>query len=127
MNRYQSDIAERDRSTFTKLIPSPRVSVNASRTLIVGLSHLCNLSSLLLDWLNWSTWFWSMARIAVGESHLSSCVARGCAVRRCLVLFLYALRAFSKMTLKLEVDAVVAGSCLEDEPGAGVWLMLNEL
>ena len=110
---------------FTKLIPSPRVSVNASRTLIVGLSHLRNLSSLLLDWLNWSTWSWSMARIAAGESHLSSWIARGWVVRRCLVLFLYALRAFSKMSLKLEVDAVVAGGS-EDEPGAVDRLMLEK-
>ena len=107
-----------DQSIFTMLIPAPSVSVNANRTLIVGLSHLSNLSSLLLDSLNWWTWSWSMARIAAGESHLSSWVARGCVVRRCLVFFLYSLRAFSKMELKLEVDTVGAGG-LEDGPGVG--------
>ena len=105
------------RSIFTKLMPSPRVSVNASRTLIVGLNHLCNLSSLLWDWLNWSTWSWSIARMAAGESHLLSWAARGCVVSGCLVFFLYSLRAFSKMMLKLEVDTVGFGG-LEDEPGA---------
>ena len=39
-------------------------------------------------------------------------------MRRCLVLFLYALRAFSKMTLKFDIDAVVAGG-IEDELGTG--------
>ena len=107
-----------DQSIFTMLIPAPSVSVNANRTLIVGLSHLCNLSSLLLDSLNWWTWSWSMARIAAGVSHLSSWLARGCVVRRCLVFFLYSLRAFSKMELKLEVDTVGAGG-LEDGPGVG--------
>ena len=102
---------------YTILIPAPIVSVNASRTLIVGLSHLCNLSSLLLDWLNWSIWSWSMARMAAGESHFSSWVARGCVVRCCLVCFLYALRAFSKMRLKLEEDTAGIGG-LEEEPGA---------
>ena len=56
--------------------------------------------------------------MAAGESHFSSWVARGCVVRRCLALFLYALRAFSKMRLKLEEDTVGFGG-LEDELGAG--------
>jgi hypothetical protein len=59
------------------------------------------------------------------ESHLSNSVARGCAVRRCLVFVLYSLRAFSKMMLKLEESAVGVGD-LEDEPGAGDALMLRE-
>ena len=56
--------------------------------------------------------------MAAGESHFSSWVARGCVVRCCLVCFLYSLRAFSKMVLKLEVDTVGVGG-LEDGPGAG--------
>ena len=56
--------------------------------------------------------------MAAGESHLSSWVARGCMVRGCLVFFLYSLRAFSKMRLKLELDTVGSGG-LEDGPGAG--------
>ena len=55
--------------------------------------------------------------MAAGESHFSSWVARGCVVRCCLVCFLYALRAFSKMRLKLEEDTVGIGG-LEEEPGA---------
>ena len=54
--------------------------------------------------------------MAAGESHLSSWVARGCVVSGCLVFFLYSLRAFSKMMLKLEVGTGVVGG-LEDEPG----------
>ena len=50
-----------------------------------------------------------MVRIAAGESHAWSWLARGWTVRSCLVVFWYALRAFSKMTLKLEDDAVVGG------------------
>ena len=56
--------------------------------------------------------------MAVGESHFSSWVARGCAVRCCLVCFLYSLRALSKMRLKLEEDTVGIGG-LEDGLGAG--------
>ncbi|KAH9046342.1 hypothetical protein EDB83DRAFT_2404664 [Lactarius deliciosus] len=39
----------------TKPTPSPSVCENAYNTLIVGSSHLCNLSSPLRDCLNWST------------------------------------------------------------------------
>ena len=55
--------------------------------------------------------------MAAGESHFSSWVARGCVVRCCLVCFLYALRAFSKMRFKLEEDTAGIGG-LEEEPGA---------
>ena len=50
-----------------------------------------------------------MVRIAAGESDAWSWLVRGCAVRSCLVFVLYPSRAFLKMTLKLEEDAMVAG------------------
>ena len=101
--RYKSD--NRDRYImFTKPTPAPRVAENAYRTLIVGLSQFFNLSSPRRVRMTWSTWSWRMVRMAVGESHSWSWVARGWMVRSCSVLFWYACRAFSK--LKLE-DAVV--------------------
>jgi hypothetical protein len=47
--------------------------------------------------------------MAAGESHAWSWLKRGCVVRSCPVVFLYVLRAFSKMTLKLDDDAVAGG------------------
>ena len=49
-----------------------------------------------------------MVRIAAEEPHAWSWLARGWVVRSCLVFILYAFRAFSKMTLKLEEDGIVA-------------------
>lgn len=50
-----------------------------------------------------------MVRMAAGELHSWSWLARGWMVRSCLVVCWYALRAFSKMPLNLEDDAVVGG------------------
>ena len=42
--------------------------------------------------------------MAAGVSQAWSWVKMGCAVRSCLVVFLYVLRAFSKINSKLEDD-----------------------
>jgi hypothetical protein len=49
-----------------------------------------------------------MVRMAAGESHAWSWLARGWFRRSCFVFILYALSAFSKMTLKLEEEVDVA-------------------
>ena len=58
-----------------------------------------------------------MVRMAVGESHAWSWLRRGITVRSSLVFFWYALKAFPKMTLKWEDDALVEGVDIEPEAG----------
>ena len=96
----------------TEPTASPKVAENAKRTLTIGSSHLVNLSSLFCD--RWGPWTCcrSTTRMALGDSHGSSCSAIGCVRRSFFVRFLYMFKASSKISWKF-VDAAALG-CVSD-------------
>ena len=57
--------------------------------------------------------------MASGESHSWSWLKRGLTMRSCPVVFLYVLRALSKMTIKLDGGAVAGGSLGMEIVGVG--------
>ena len=62
--------------------------------------------------------------MAAGVSHAWSWVKMGYAVRSCLVVFLYVLRAFSKINSKLEDDVSTAEGVLDIDLEAGDYVAL---